>query len=80
MQVDVDAADEGAMDPVDLARAVNQTLARSARGGDNVRVVVEHGWIRAEGTVDSAERHANIARDLRTIRGARGFLDRIRVG
>jgi nitroimidazol reductase NimA-like FMN-containing flavoprotein (pyridoxamine 5'-phosphate oxidase superfamily) len=80
MQLEVDAPDEGATDPVDLARAVNQTLTKGAKTGDDVRVVIENGWIRAEGTVESTERHANIARDLRTIRGARGFLDRIRVG
>lgn len=80
MQVEVDALDEGATDPVDLARAVNQVLAKTGNVGDSVRVVIENGWIRAEGTVESAERHADIARDLRTLRGARGFLDRIRVG
>jgi osmotically-inducible protein OsmY len=80
MQVEIDAPDEGTTDPVDLARAVNQTLAKSAKAGDNVRVVIENGWLRAEGTVESAERHADLARDLRTLRGARGFLDRIRIG
>jgi uncharacterized protein len=80
MQVDVDSPDEGATDSVDLARAVNQALGQHFVPGDNVRVVIENGWVRAEGTVASAERHADLARDLRTLRGARGFLDQIRVG
>ena len=80
-QIEVDSPDEAAPDPIDLARSVNETLARSlgkARS-DDVRVIIEHGWIRAEGTVASADQHADLVRDLRTIRGARGFLDRIRV-
>jgi nitroimidazol reductase NimA-like FMN-containing flavoprotein (pyridoxamine 5'-phosphate oxidase superfamily) len=82
LQTEVDSPDEAAPDPVDLARAVNQVLASNgARSdADDVRVVIENGWVRAEGTVSSAKRHADLARDLRTIRGARGFLDRIRVG
>lgn len=81
LQLEVNSPDEAAPDPVDLARAVHQVLARDRSGSDvdDVRVAIENGWVRAEGTVSSAERHAELVRDLRTIRGARGFLDRIRV-
>jgi nitroimidazol reductase NimA-like FMN-containing flavoprotein (pyridoxamine 5'-phosphate oxidase superfamily) len=81
LQVDVDLPGAGATDPVDLAREANQILARysSAADGDDVRVIIENGWIRAEGSVASSSRHADLVRDLRTIRGTRGFIDRIGV-
>lgn len=80
MQLEVDSPGAGPVDTVDLAREVKQSLARSSSGdGDDVRVIIENGWIRAEGTVGSPSRHADLVRELRTIRGARGLLDRIRV-
>jgi osmotically-inducible protein OsmY len=44
-----------------------------------VHVVVENGWLRAEGTVASPSLHDDIVRGLRQVRGARGFIDRISV-
>lgn len=82
MQIEVDSPGSGAVDPVDLARTVNQTLLQHSPNdsGDDIRVVIENGWVRAEGTVSHSTRHADIARELRTIRGSRGFIDRIAVG
>jgi nitroimidazol reductase NimA-like FMN-containing flavoprotein (pyridoxamine 5'-phosphate oxidase superfamily)/osmotically-inducible protein OsmY len=80
-QIEVDSPDEAAPDAVDLARSLSQTLKGRGMltGADDVRVIVENGWIRAEGTVASAKRHEDLVRELRTIRGSRGFLDRVRV-
>jgi nitroimidazol reductase NimA-like FMN-containing flavoprotein (pyridoxamine 5'-phosphate oxidase superfamily)/osmotically-inducible protein OsmY len=82
VQIEVDAPDPSAPDPVDLAHVVNQALSRlpSWAAADDVRVIIEHGWLRAEGKVGSASAHADILRELRSVRGARGLIDRISVG
>jgi len=80
-QIEVDSPGEASPDPVDLALAVNETLSRAANiSSDDVRVIIENGWLRTEGTVKSASEHADIVRELRRVRGARGLVDRIRVG
>jgi Predicted periplasmic or secreted lipoprotein len=43
----------------------------------NVTAVVDHGWLRLEGTVSSAKAREEIHRRLENIVGARGFVDRI---
>lgn len=79
-QIEVDSPTEFHPDPVDLARAVLHELAAlPSRATDDIRVIVENGWLRAEGSVLSASLHADVVRDLRRARGARGFIDRIRV-
>ena len=80
-QIEVDSPTEFQPDPVDLARAVIHELSAAIPSGamDDVRVIVENGWLRAEGSVQSASVHADVVRDLRAVRGARGFIDRIRV-
>jgi nitroimidazol reductase NimA-like FMN-containing flavoprotein (pyridoxamine 5'-phosphate oxidase superfamily)/osmotically-inducible protein OsmY len=80
-QIEVGSPTEFHPDPVDLARAVIHELSAAIPfgGRDDVRVIVENGWLRAEGTVPSASLHADLVRELRHVRGARGFIDRIRV-
>ena len=80
-QIEVDSPTQFQPDPVDLARAVLQELSAAlpSRATDDIRVIVENGWLRAEGSVRSASLHADVVRDLRGVRGARGFIDRIRV-
>jgi nitroimidazol reductase NimA-like FMN-containing flavoprotein (pyridoxamine 5'-phosphate oxidase superfamily)/osmotically-inducible protein OsmY len=80
-QIEVDSPTEFQPDPVDLARAVMHELSEAVPSGaaDDVRVTVENGWLRAEGSVPGASLHADVVRDLRRVRGARGFIDRIRV-
>ncbi len=80
-QIEVDSPTQFQPDPIDLARAVIHELSAAlrSRAADDVRVVVENGWLRAEGSVRSASLHADVVRDLRQVRGARGFIDRIRV-
>lgn len=80
-QIEVDSPTQFRPDPVDLARAVLRELSAAlpSRAPDDIRVVVENGWLRAEGSVQSASLHANVVRDLRQVRGARGFIDRVRV-
>ena len=81
-QIEVDSPGEASPDPVDLALAVNETLARASANlaSDDVRVIIENGWLRTEGTAKSSSQHADIVRELRRVRGARGLVDRIRVG
>jgi len=80
-QIEVDSPTEFQPDPIDLARAAIHELSAaniSGTSGD-VHVVVENGWLRAEGTVSSPSVHAEVVRNLRAVIGARGFIDRIRV-
>ena len=80
-QIEVDSPTQFQPDPVDLARAVLRELSAAlpSRATDDIRVIVENGWLRAEGSVQSASLHADVVRDLRRVRGARGFIDRVRV-
>ena len=73
-QIEIDAAGQSHADPVDVARSVVRELT-GLSGGDNLKVVVENGWIRAEGNA-SADEHADVMRRLRGVTGARGLVDR----
>ncbi|HEX9130204.1 MAG TPA: pyridoxamine 5'-phosphate oxidase family protein [Gemmatimonadaceae bacterium] len=79
-QIDVDSPTQSQPDPVDLAREVIHELAAAPLIGisADVHVVVENGWLRAEGTVSSPSDHTDIVRELRRVRGAKGFIDGIR--
>jgi len=74
-QIEIDAAGQSHSDPVDVARSVVRELT-GLSGGDNLKVVVENGWIRAEGNA-SADEHADVMRRLRGVTGARGLVDRM---
>jgi nitroimidazol reductase NimA-like FMN-containing flavoprotein (pyridoxamine 5'-phosphate oxidase superfamily)/osmotically-inducible protein OsmY len=79
-QIDIDSPTQPQPDPVDLARSVIHALSVApASDSSNVHVVVENGWLRAEGTVASPSLHDDIVRGLRQVTGAKGFLDHIRV-
>jgi osmotically-inducible protein OsmY len=66
--------------PAELARNAIRELKTSlgATSGD-VKVVVEHDWLRAEGTTATKEERTEVIRRLRTVKGARGVIDRIHV-
>lgn len=79
-QIDVESPTEAQPDPFDLARSAIRALdVVSTDTSSNVHVVVENGWVRAEGTVPTSSLHADVVRELRQIRGAKGFIDRISV-
>ena len=79
-QIEVDSPAQLQLDPVDLARAViHEFSAAPLSTSRDVHVVIENGWLRAEGTVSSPSVHAEVVRALRQVRGPRGFIDRLRV-
>ena len=78
-QIDIESATQSQPDPVELARSVIQALSLPSLVSSNVRVVVENGWVRAEGNVATASLHDDIVRELRRVRGAKGFIDHISV-
>jgi nitroimidazol reductase NimA-like FMN-containing flavoprotein (pyridoxamine 5'-phosphate oxidase superfamily)/osmotically-inducible protein OsmY len=66
--------------PAELARNAIRELEGSlgvARG--NVKLVVEHDWLRLEGTLGTPEERAAAIRRVRTVKGTRGVIDRIHV-
>lgn len=67
-------------EPLDLANAVLSVLDAADGTSEDVHVVIETGWLRAEGVVAGEEEHQKLIRTLRQVRGARGLVDRIRVG
>lgn len=75
-QIEVDSVDQSRPDPIDLARAVVRELADLA-DRDGLKVVIENGWLRAEGTAAPVV-HSEVLRRLRNVRGARGLVDRTR--
>ncbi|MGI8401146.1 MAG: pyridoxamine 5'-phosphate oxidase family protein [Gemmatimonadaceae bacterium] len=68
--------------PADIARqAIRELDANPGSSASNdVKVVVEHDWLRAEGTAPTQEARAEVIRRLRNVRGTRGVVDRIHVG
>ena len=63
--------------PAELARAAVKELRRNGHAGSNpVKVVVEHGWLRVEGAVQSQRQRDDAIRRLRTVRSSRGVIDR----
>lgn len=81
LQIEAESPTQFQPDPADLARAVLHELSSVliSNAAHDIRVIVENGWLRAEGSVRSASLHADVVRELRQVRGARGFIDRIRV-
>ena len=66
--------------PAELARSAVRELEASlgAATGD-AKVVVEHDWLRVEGSTATHEGRLEVIRRLRTIKGARGVIDRMHV-
>lgn len=66
--------------PSELARhALRELRAETNNYGDSLKVVVEHGWLRLEGTTQSYRHRDDVLRRLRSINGARGVIDRSHV-
>lgn len=62
--------------PAELARAAVRELRRDGDIHNSVKVVVEHGWLRLEGVVQSQRQRDETLRRLRTVPGSRGVIDR----
>ncbi len=66
--------------PAEIARKAIRQLQLSPPIADPwIKVVVEHGWLRLEGVANSRTTREDNVRRLRSIKGSRGVLDRLRV-
>ena len=66
--------------PTELARdAINELRGDTDLLSDGLKVVVEHGWLRLEGTTKSYRHRDDALRRMRAIKGARGVIDRSHV-
>jgi nitroimidazol reductase NimA-like FMN-containing flavoprotein (pyridoxamine 5'-phosphate oxidase superfamily) len=66
--------------PADVAReALRQLQLSPAVLDPGIKVVVEHGWLRAEGVASSPKTRDEAVRRLRGVRGSRGVIDMLRV-
>jgi nitroimidazol reductase NimA-like FMN-containing flavoprotein (pyridoxamine 5'-phosphate oxidase superfamily) len=66
--------------PAEIARdAVRQLRVLPRIADPGIRVVVEHGWLRIEGVAKSRKTRDDAVRRLRSIKGSRGVIDRLRV-
>ena len=66
--------------PTELARdALNKVRAGGEIVGHGLKVIVEHGWLRLEGTTKSYRHRDDVLRRLRSVSGARGVIDRTHV-
>ena len=65
--------------PAELARsAIRELQGSSEAASADVKLVVEHDWLRVEGTA-TQEQRTDVIRRLRAVKGARGVIDRIQV-
>ena len=64
--------------PSELARSALTEL-RAGALTPALKIVVEHGWLRLEGTVQSERQREDAIRRLRGVRGVRGVIDRTRI-
>ena len=63
--------------PAELARdALNKVRLAGELTSDGLKIVVEHGWLRLEGTTKSYRHRDDVLRRLRSVSGARGVIDR----
>ena len=65
------------LSPAELARAALRDLSPILTTIPDVKIVVEHDWVRVEGRVDNAGQRDEVLRYLRGLRGARGVIDRL---
>jgi nitroimidazol reductase NimA-like FMN-containing flavoprotein (pyridoxamine 5'-phosphate oxidase superfamily)/osmotically-inducible protein OsmY len=66
--------------PAEIAReALRQLRQAPAVLDPGIKVVAEHGWLRAEGFASSPKNRDEAVRRLRGVRGSRGVIDRLRV-
>lgn len=65
-------------EPPEIARAaIRQLDAGSPLTGADIKVVIEHEWVRVEGTVATDAQRYEVIRRLRNLSGSRGVVDRI---
>lgn len=65
--------------PVELARAAfYELLQPPTLAGTGIKIVIEHGWVRLEGTVPRLIRD-EVIRRVGRVKGARGVIDRLHV-
>jgi nitroimidazol reductase NimA-like FMN-containing flavoprotein (pyridoxamine 5'-phosphate oxidase superfamily)/osmotically-inducible protein OsmY len=72
--------------PAELARAAIRALESDgdpitdpASHIPSAKVVIDHGWLRLEGIVQSQQQRDDAIRRLRTVRGSRGVIDRTHI-
>lgn len=66
--------------PAEVAREAVRQLGMSPPITDaGIKVVVEHGWLRVEGVVNSPASREEIVRRLVGIKGSRGVIDKLRM-
>lgn len=78
--------------PAELARAAIRELGRGSNGVTGhtplpasglplpaLKVVIEHGWLRLEGVIQSQRQRDYALRRLRAVKGARGVIDRTHI-
>jgi nitroimidazol reductase NimA-like FMN-containing flavoprotein (pyridoxamine 5'-phosphate oxidase superfamily) len=66
--------------PAEVAREALRQLRQAPAALDpGIKVVAEHGWLRAEGLASSPKTRDEAVRRLRGVRGSRGVIDRLRV-
>jgi nitroimidazol reductase NimA-like FMN-containing flavoprotein (pyridoxamine 5'-phosphate oxidase superfamily)/osmotically-inducible protein OsmY len=66
--------------PAEVAREAVRQLRMSPPITDaGIKVVVEHGWLRVEGVVNSPASREEIVRRLVGIKGSRGVIDKLRM-
>jgi osmotically-inducible protein OsmY len=66
--------------PTDIARAALRELRGNSDPGDvEVKIVVDHEWLRAEGKAADIMSKEEVLRRLRRVSGVRGVIDRIQL-
>jgi len=66
--------------PAEIAREALRELGHSPRLDDpGIKVVVEHGWLRLEGSAKSRLSREDAVRRLRNVKGSRGVIDKLHV-
>jgi osmotically-inducible protein OsmY len=66
--------------PAEIAREALKRLDDSPRVTDTgIKVVEEHGWLRLEGFANSRKTRDDVVRRLRSIKGSRGVIDKLRI-
>ena len=77
-QLETEGPTTAELAPSEMAQRAIRALRQSPLpAGSNVTVVVDHNWLRLEGSVTSPTARLEIRRRLENIPGARGFVDRL---
>jgi nitroimidazol reductase NimA-like FMN-containing flavoprotein (pyridoxamine 5'-phosphate oxidase superfamily)/osmotically-inducible protein OsmY len=66
--------------PAEIAREAIRKLDESPRITDaGIRIVEEHGWLRLDGVANSRGTRDEVVRRLRSVKGSRGVIDKLRI-